>query len=71
MSFSENGSPGDEAKRRREFVNEAKQLGADGIIFKEATNGGFSFNGFGGGSRTSFSATAIVYKPEVIKPAGE
>jgi hypothetical protein len=66
MSFSEEGSPGDEADRHRKFVKQAKQLGADGIIFKAPTTGAWSFGAFGGGTKTSFTATAIVY--ETAKP---
>jgi len=64
MTFSEEGGSGDEADRHRDFVRTAKKLGADAIIFKETKTGGWSFNGFGGGTKATFSATAVVYEAE-------
>jgi hypothetical protein len=61
-SFSEEGGDGDQANKYAKFVKQAKQLGADGIILKPAQKGGFGWGPFGGGSRSSFTASAIVYQ---------
>jgi len=61
MSFSAEGGIGDEAKRQREFTEDAKKLGADAIIFKPTQQGAWHYGGFGGGSKASFSAVAVVY----------
>lgn len=62
--FSDEGDSGSEAKMHRRFVNDAKKIGADAVILKQATDGGFSFRGMRGGSKIVVGATAIVYETQ-------
>lgn len=62
QSFSAEGGMGDEANKHRDFVEQAKKLGADAIIFKPSQMGGIAVTPFGGGSKGVFSAVAVVYQ---------
>ncbi len=62
MSFSAAGGLGDEANKRRTFVDQAKKLGADAIIFKPNAPLWWSVGPFCTDLKTSFSAVAVVYQ---------
>ncbi len=62
MSFSAAGGIGDEANKRRAFVDQARKLGADAIIFKAPAPPWWSVGPFGADLKTSFSADAVVYQ---------
>lgn len=62
MSFSAAGGLGDEASKRQTFVEQAKKLGADAIIFKPNAPLWWSVGPFSADLKTSFSADAVVYQ---------
>ena len=61
MTFSSEAGIGEEAKWQRDFTSKAKKLGADAIIFKSPQQGAWGVGPFGGGSKTAYSAVAVVY----------
>jgi len=59
-TFSERDNLGREEQQHRNFVNKAKQLGADGVILQRTEFGGTEFGPFGGSSKAVYRAVAFV-----------
>ena|SRR6266404_3158387 len=60
--FSERDDPEKEAEHHRNFINRAKNMGADGIILRPNEPAGQSFGPFGMHQNFIFKAEAIVYE---------
>src|SRR5262249_27476941 len=64
QEFSAEGNRGEESKKHRDFVKQAKKLGADAVIFKPTQTTSFTFHMgmMGGPAEASYRAVAVVYQ---------
>ena len=60
--FSDRSNPGREQQEFHNFVEKAKQLGANGVILNPTKDGGYDSGLVGSSSKAVYSATAFVWK---------